>query len=203
MFAPVLFADVSSATVDYELQIQFVEDADWRDAVTDVLVDGVSIGVGNWNLVAGELRLNPASIASLQYAGDRTITVIATGYNNAEVVQPLAVGAVDTSKTTMNVNPALQEGQISTVTLVAKDQYENLVSGHQFKYDVNILSNDTTTIEQYSINGVVHTVSASFVTLPLTDSKGEVTFEIQIPATVDPEDGLLINIDGQNISFIK
>lgn len=88
--------------------------------------------------------------------------------------------------------PPLNEDTTSTFTMTAKDQYENVVSGHQFKYDVTIVNNDSTTTEVYNVNGGSYTTSLSNQGQTSTNINGQMTFTIGLPAHIDTGDGITI-----------
>ena len=177
--------------VDNLIDITFIDDATWRATIQDVLVNGVPVGASNWTLTAGNLQLNPANITALQSNGNKTIAVKATGYNDTQVNQQILVGAVNAAKSTVSVAPPLNENTTSTFTMTAKDKYENVVSGHQFKYDVEIVNNDPATTEIYTINGSSHTTSL-FNQGQTTNINGQTTFTIGLPAHIDTGDGITI-----------
>lgn len=117
----------------------------------------------------------------------------------------------------MTVSPALAENGTSTVTVTARDQYNNPLSGVQFKYDLTVTDASGSTDESYTVDGTNLTDSTHpFATnniQQLTDSNGQVQFDISLPAAVDTGDGMSLQVQkaisngsiniGNSISFTK
>jgi hypothetical protein len=191
---PTLTADVTDNNVDHNIDIPFTDDAAWRSAITAVKVGGTTL-TNNTDYVisAGNIQLIPSGGNSLlKTAGSKTVTVEATGYNTASVTQLINAGA-PTANSTATINSALGTGGTSTITCTAKDQYNNLVSGYTFKYDVTINNSDLTNGETYTIDGASITSSTNDVSLvTATNASGVTTFPVVIPSIVDAGDGLSI-----------
>ncbi|AGX44364.1 Ig-like domain-containing protein [Clostridium saccharobutylicum] len=212
--APTLVAQ-SNANVDNDIEITFTDNEAWRNAVTDVQIDGQSVGTGNWTLSAGKLTL------TTHKAGNKKIKVIATGYTDAIITQYIAFDNLSIDKSTVKVVPndqlpngeVLAAGHTSTVTITAKDKYDNPISNKQFKLDMNVTNKNSSTREAYTINNILlNGFQASYsarLGLDSTNDDGESSFEISIPNQVDAEDGFTIDIKdkdtnsqiGQRISF--
>lgn len=82
---PVLTADDTDNTVGQPVTITFVDDRVWRAAITDINVNGDSIA-GQYKLAKGKITINAGVFTA---AGDYTIVVMATGYGDATVNQPI------------------------------------------------------------------------------------------------------------------
>ncbi|MBL7904239.1 MAG: chitobiase/beta-hexosaminidase C-terminal domain-containing protein [Bacteroidales bacterium] len=193
---PVLTADATSNNVDNNIDITFTDDATWRAAVTDVTIGGVSLGAGDYVLSAGNLQLVPSNGNSLlTTAGSKSVSVVATGYNNASVTQVINAGAVVAGNSSTSITPDLSLNTASTVTCNAFDQYNNPVSGYAFRFDLQITDNDATTDESYLVDGTAYTSSPSPVTLTtLTNASGVSTFGVTVPAFVDVNDGFSLQV---------
>ena len=196
--APTLTAAVG-ATVDGAFDVTFTDNATWRGAITSITVGGTTLDPSAYNTtVAGKITFTPSASALLQSAGSKSIVVIATNYFNGTLSQTIAVG-LPTSNSTATINAALAENASSTITCTAKDQYNNLVSGYTFKYDLTVTNSDATTAESYTIDGTSHTTTASDVTLTATtNASGVATIEAALPVTVDGGDGLSIQVQLAN-----
>jgi len=117
------------ATVDTAFEVTFPDDATWRGVISGVKVDGVALE-GGFVVSSGKITFTPSSsvpTAALQSPGTKSITVSATGYNDATVSQVL--GAGQASKlviTTQPAAPAVNPGTFATQPVVAlQDQYGN------------------------------------------------------------------------------
>jgi len=168
--------DVTNATVDNLVDIEFLDNQEWRTSVTDVLVDGISVGLQNGDIsVAGHLILNPSTIPALQTPGNKTIKVVATGFDDSETVQNIAVGEFSENNSSLTQAfgyiPAPGRGFI--MTLKAKDQYNNAIQGYQFKLGilVNNINESTSEYVRYYNNN--YTSSTTEDLLIYTDNQGE------------------------------
>ena len=82
---PTLTADISGNTVGNIIELTFDSDELWCQAITDVMVDGTSIG-GKYILGNGVITIDSAVFTA---AGDYAIAVIANGYLDAVVNQKI------------------------------------------------------------------------------------------------------------------
>jgi hypothetical protein len=89
---PTLTAAVG-ATVDAPFVITYPTHPAWRGAITSISVGGVVLSAGFNAATNGQITLTPSGSTLLQTAGPKTITVKATGYEDATVVQTIGVGA--------------------------------------------------------------------------------------------------------------
>ncbi|MED1859851.1 DUF1533 domain-containing protein [Brevibacillus reuszeri] len=126
----------------------FTENAAWRTAISDVKVNDVSVGAGEWTTKAGKLILDPADIVALQTPGSKEITVIATGYEDSTVTQNIATGALSESKSSVNPTPgnSPRPGTGFFMVLTAKDKYGNPLQNYQFKFDIEVNNSNSTTV---------------------------------------------------------
>ncbi|MGI5887079.1 MAG: S-layer homology domain-containing protein [Syntrophomonadaceae bacterium] len=82
---PLLTKDNTDNAVGQKIELTFLDDAAWREAITDIKVNGVSIS-GKYNIAAGLITIEAETFSS---AGDYTIVVNASGYLDAQVIQNL------------------------------------------------------------------------------------------------------------------
>ena len=193
---PVLTADVTLNTVDNNIDITFPDDPAWRAAITAVKIGGTTLAVTtDYIITAGNLQLIPSGLnALLTTSGSKSVTVEATGYNVGSVTQQIDAGA-PTGNSTATISIALVLNTTRTVTATAKDQYNNLVSGYAFKYDATITDANATTDESYTIDGTPRTVSVTDQNVvATTNGSGIATFTITIPASVDENDGVSVQV---------
>jgi hypothetical protein len=93
------------------------------------------------------------------------------------------------------INPPLALNTTGIVTVTAKDQYNNFVQGYGFKYDANVTNNDPLNAESYIVDATPVTSTQTGVSLSgLTNSGGVATFGITIPAVVDVNDGISVQV---------
>lgn len=191
---PLLAADTTLNTVDNNIDITFTDDADWRAAVTDVKIGLVSLSAGaDYDLSEGNLKLKPSGLNTLlTTAGSKEVVVVATGYDDATVTQQINAGAPSAS-TTAFISTPLAPGTTSTVSYLALDQYNNPISGYEFKYFIIVVNAGATTAESYLIDGVAQTVNATNVAVTtLTGENGIATFTITMPEVIDGGDGIIL-----------
>ena len=192
---PDLVADATSNNVDNNLEITFTDDATWRTAITAVKVDATTLTLtDDYTIASGTITLLAGSDASLTVPGTKTITVVATGYTDATVSQEIMVGAINTTNSTVTIDQALALSTTSVITLTAKDQYNNLISGYVAKFDVTVTDGSATTNESYTINTVAYDATSSDVDLSATNGSGEATVTVVMPASVDGGDGLSVQL---------
>lgn len=190
----------ASATVDADFNITYTDDATWRGAITAVKYGATTLtSVTDYSLASGILTLKPTGgNVVLRIAGTQTVTVIATGYADATVSQAINAG-VPTSNSTASINASLTPNTTRTITCTAKDQYNNLVAGYVFKYDATITNSDGTTAESYTIDGIAQIATANDINMvATTNGSGVAVFTAALPAIVDNNDGVSIQVQLNN-----
>lgn len=199
--SPTLTADATTNTVDNSIDITFSDDSAWRTAVTAVKIGATTLTSGtDYDLTAGNLQLKPSGLnVLLTTPGSKSVTVVANGYTDATVTQVINAGA-PTTNSTATISAALAPNTSRTITCTAKDQYNNLVSGYSFAYDVTLTNNNSTTAESYTINSSPFTAtSTSGNSLSTTtNASGVATFTAALPATIDPSDGISVQVQLNN-----
>jgi len=186
---PTLSPDITANTVDNFLDITFTDDATWRGLITAVKVGSTALTANtDYIITAGTIRLKPSGLnALLTASGSKSISVVATGYSDATVTQVIGAGA-PTANSTATMAPGL-------ITCTAKDQYNNLVSGYTFKYDLTIINNNATTAEAYTIDGTSRsTTTAGISVIATTDISGVATITAALAPVIDPADGISMQI---------
>jgi hypothetical protein len=192
--APSLTPDTSANTVDNNLDISFTENATWRAAVTAVKIGTATLTAGtDYVLTVGNLQLKPSALNVLSVSGSKLVSIIANGYVPVTVTQIINAGT-PTTNSTVSINPALAKNTSSTVTCTAKDQYNNLVSGYAFKFNVSRTDTNPVISESYTFNSVPYTTDASSVSTAVTDANGVSTVIVAIPAVVNVNDGVSFQV---------
>ena len=195
--SPTLIADATANNVDNNIDIAFTDDATWRDAVTAVSVNGINLNPLDYVLTAGNLQLKP-SIGNtlLTTSGSKSVAIIATGYVAAAALQVINSGALVPANCVVTlVSGPLAPSAAKTMNCTAKDQYNNGVSGYQFKYDATIINANVVTAESYTIDGTAQTSTTNDVNLvALTSANGLSSFTIALPPVIDGGDGVSVQV---------
>ncbi len=115
----ILAADTTDNEVGQAVDITFTDDAAWRDAITDITVNGTSIA-GKYTVSDGMITIAADVFTA---AGDYEVVVKATGYSDVGVIQTINSTSVDTPKYTLSVvadsvyTPGTNEHGINTMTV--------------------------------------------------------------------------------------
>ena len=127
--APALTADITSNTVDNNIDITFTDDATWRGNVSAVKIGGTALTLTtDYVLSEGNLQLKPSGgNALLTTSGTKAITVEASGYADASVSQTINAGAANKLIVkTQPAAPGANGGALNTQPEVyIRDQYGN------------------------------------------------------------------------------
>jgi hypothetical protein len=86
---PLLTADATDNTVGQTIELTFTDDAIWRQAITDIEVNGIPIK-GKFEISNGVITIASDVFTA---AGDYNITIIAAGYLPAVVTQKVIAGS--------------------------------------------------------------------------------------------------------------
>jgi len=149
------------------------------------------------------LILHPAGDVPLQTAGNNTISVEATGYNDAEIVQLIDHGKPTEYGSSEDITPDFALNTTSTLTVTAKDFYENPVYNHTLKFSLSHTDWNGTTNESYTVDGTPYTSTASCVDFTTaTNLSGVASIDISIPAVVDQDDGFEITVKDNSCNDI-
>jgi hypothetical protein len=95
---------------------------------------------------------------------------------------------------TVTIDKVLALNTTSTITATALNKDGNPIEGYIFKLNIDIKNNVSDNNESYTINSQSYTASETGVALPATNSDGEVTFNVVIPATIDKSDGISVTV---------
>ncbi len=86
---PIPTADTTNKIVGQPIELTFIDDATWRNAINDVTVNGTSI-TGKYSVGEGVITIDADAFDA---AGDYTIVIIATGYSDSGVTQKIDTGS--------------------------------------------------------------------------------------------------------------
>ncbi|MEN6325441.1 MAG: leucine-rich repeat protein, partial [Syntrophomonas sp.] len=84
--SPTLTLDMTGIIVGQAAVITFTDDEAWRAAITDITVNGTSIASQQYSINAGIISINASLFTG---AGENTVAVKATGYQDAVVTQTI------------------------------------------------------------------------------------------------------------------
>jgi hypothetical protein len=175
--SPVLFAD-TTATVDNPFIVTFTEDPNWRDALSGITLNGVSITDSAYSKTnEGQIVFSPSFSTLLQTPGTKSLVFFASGYTNDTLAQVIKVGAPN--KLAINqqpIGPVTNGASLATQPKVSvRDQF-----GNQTTANVEITavaeSNNWTlngTLISTAVNGV-----ASFTNLTASSTAAVTTAKI-------------------------
>lgn len=129
---PTLIPDSTDNTVDNNIDITFIDDANWRAAITAVKINGTALTVTtDYLITAGQIRLIPSGLNPLlTVSGSKSVVVEATGYNNATVTQDIDPGVpTKLAIKTQPQAPATNGGLFSVQPAIyIQDQYSNVTT---------------------------------------------------------------------------
>jgi predicted outer membrane repeat protein len=126
---PTLTADATNNTVDNAIDITYTSDPTWQAAITAVKVGSTALIVTtDYVITNGNIQLKPSGLNTLlTVSGPKSITVTATGYNDAIVSQDINAGVP--TKLTMRrqpTAPATNGAKLAVQPQVnVQDQYSN------------------------------------------------------------------------------
>jgi hypothetical protein len=95
---------------------------------------------------------------------------------------------------TTTISPELAPATTSTITITALGVNEELVPGYVFEVNAQVSSCLARHIENYMVNGVQLTHDSLGIKLPATDVNGQTSFDVSLPANIDPADGISLNL---------
>lgn len=181
LVAPTLTADDSDnyAGANITITLQSGDWADWLGAITAVKVESDTLTTSEpkqYNIGEGILSLLTADITQLQTPGTYTITVEASGYNNAVVSQNITAGPQASAVfTTQPLGPTVSGGQLQQQPVVTLyDTYGNICAdgpSHNASITLQKAVGDSWslggTISVDAVNGV-----ATFTDLTASNSSG-------------------------------
>ncbi|MFZ5941827.1 MAG: DUF6055 domain-containing protein [Bacteroidota bacterium] len=192
---PVLTADNTDNTVDHDLEITFSDNADWRDHLTYVSVNGSELATADYALSPGTLLLKPSNgHPALAKAGQKTIRVVSGGYSSCEVSQTLLAGTASASTSTIEMEGGeLYRSSLNMGSAIARDRSGNPVQNYVFSYSAQI-TNTAGSDYRFKINGTEITSDVSGQALSPTNASGEAKLWVFVPDNVTLNDGIKIII---------
>lgn len=120
----------ASASVDGPFTNTFTDNANWRNAISGIKLNGTALPNSAFVVSAGQIVFTPSASTLLQTAGTVTLAISATGYNTVLVNQYIAPGvAVQFSITSQPAAPTGNGGTLVIQPALALfDQYNNVTT---------------------------------------------------------------------------
>ncbi len=172
---PALKKDISDNHVGNSVDITFVDDAAWRNAISDITIDGTSIS-GKYTISDGKITINAGLFTE---ARDYEIVVKATGYNDAGVTQKMYKVINESSVTVdeSNKNMAVTSTTPAATVTIPEDVSDATIN-------VGDLLNAPA-------NGAVETAALPALTVAADTSIHDNPVQVEIPAgtTVSAPEG--------------
>ena len=186
--APVLMADNTENKLGHDIDITFTDNADWREKITAVNVDGTIVTSSALTITSGDISIDSSVFTT---AKSYTIAVAATGYGVAEVTQIVKENVLDAPEFTAD-STNNRVGQAIEITFSDNVTWRNSI--HSVK-----LNGSTIDGSLYSVTSGAITITSSAISV---EGSYAITIEADGYATpsvsqiVMAEDGnLLINGD--------
>ena len=127
--AKALTADTTSNSVDNDLEITFVADAAFENAITGVTYNGNTLTANQYTVSSGKVTLKPSvgDNTYLRTPDTANVVITASGYGNSTVSQTIQAGVVETLEVTTQPVPGGASGDAFAAQPVVKlkDQYGN------------------------------------------------------------------------------
>jgi uncharacterized repeat protein (TIGR02543 family) len=169
---PVLSADTTDNDVLSNIEITFDDDSIWRDEITAIVANGVTLRVENYLIEAGKITL----FANVLAAAPNTISVVADGYADA-TVQQIVHRNLNLS------NLVLSSGAMNETFTSAKMSYtQNVVYGIS-SLTVTPTVVEPTAIAKVAVNDEASTIVTSgtaSATLPLKVGTNTITVTVTV-----------------------
>lgn len=196
---PVLTADNIDNTVDNNIVISFTDNAGWRNAITQVIIDEVVIDPEDYEINGGMLNFLQGTNTQYTTAGTKTVTVKATGYTDAVVEQAFLPGLFNAANSVVSITPVLAPATTSVISLVANDDYNNKIPAYTAKFDITITNYNDATDETYTVDGIEYTASQTNISFATaTNVDGQSGISVVMPANIDGNDGIAIQVKNRN-----
>ncbi len=167
--SPTLVAD-TTATVDNPFSVNFIEDPNWRDALTGISLNGVWISDSAYSKTnEGQIVFSPSFSTLLQTPGNKSLVFFASGYTNDTLAQVIKVGAPNKLAISQQpIGPVTNGAVLATQPKVSvRDQYGNQTTT---TLDITAAAEANT----WTLNGTVTTTAvngiASFAGLTASSS---------------------------------
>jgi hypothetical protein len=127
LLTPPVLTPAAGATVDGSFIVTFPDNTTWRTNFTNLSVGGTILSTAAYSVTAGQITFTPSASVLLQSSGSKSIVIVASGFSNDNLTQPIAAGVatalhIQTQPTTVPYNGAALGTQPVIYLL---DQYGN------------------------------------------------------------------------------
>ena len=126
IIAPALTADITDNDVDHDITVTYPADDSYKGRITGVTLDGTPVSAGGYTLENGAVTVKASAIPG-HAPGSYTVAVLASGYTDTSVSQPITAGLATSMTVTQQPVPGANGAAFTTqpkVTLY--DQYSNV-----------------------------------------------------------------------------
>ena len=103
-------------------------------------------------------------------------------------------GAPNLTNSTVTFTPAPGIATTTTVTITARDGYNNPVEDYDFRLNASVFDTPSSTNETYTVSGATFDAHLTNIAVPATNTLGVTNFDIVIPAVVDGGDGISVQV---------
>ncbi|HAG08572.1 MAG TPA: hypothetical protein DCK87_03270 [Desulfotomaculum sp.] len=194
-----------TAGVPFDLSI-----AEAKDTAGKNLVDSTAVnvycdkdgGVFNGNVI---FTAGAATVSIKVYtAGTNTLTVTIAGITPKPQVEVTTVAAsqISSKNSSTKINPVLAKGTTSIITITLRDNYNNpmVKVTKNIKIVVKVTNNDASIAEEYMVYDTSIKENITLSKSITTDSFGQSTFIVIMPATIDARDGVSIQVTQNDVT---
>ncbi|SHF92331.1 Por secretion system C-terminal sorting domain-containing protein [Mariniphaga anaerophila] len=207
MDSPMIVADNTNNSVDFDIELTFVDNPDWRKQIYEVTINNQTLDTTAYDLTSGKISLKPSSLnPALTGMGLKTVKIFAYGYGTVSIEQQINAGELSTERTKVGTYLVLTKNQFTQIFCEANDQYNNPIPGLKFLYDIEITNSNSTSQEQYVINGRTSSVNSSANQMGESSDEGYAEMDIQMPSEIDINDGIVIKVkteEGQLVGQVN
>jgi len=154
---PVLTADSTENDTIHTIAITFTDDAAWRGAITSVKVGSTALHATDYSVTEGTIIIN----AGILDAGSHSITVVATHYADASVMQSVNLQDRPANPQNLTAVDGNRTIDLSWDTVTSATYYNVYMSEVQSVYDGNALV--TVTDATYQISNLSNGTTYYFV----------------------------------------
>ncbi|GEM_PF-742544 len=203
--APILSADDSDNDTNHSIELTFTDDSAWRGAITEIRVGGIALSTTDYTITSGKITIH----ADVLNGGTHTITVMATGYVYASVIQSVnlpgkpanpqslvaaggngyvtltwsAVSGVTDYRVYVSETPhTFDEENFETVTGAMTHQVQNLTNGTKYYFVVKAVSGSDSSAASNEAEAVPSTVPGMPTGTTAVAGNGQATISFTPPA---------------------
>lgn len=201
---PAVIQDNTLNNVDNTIELTFTDNVEWRGAVTDITSNGLLLNKSSYKIEAGKISITPDLNNNLSLAGQKTISIIASGYADAVVNQTILAGKIDTLVSQITSRLKLFKNVVNIpFKIKALDKFGNAISGISLKWQSEVKNLNKTNNEVYTVNGISVNGNLENQEITKTLADGTSTITVSIPSVVNIGDGITIRVKTEDGAFLS